>query len=134
MQATLTSARPKTGRATTQTGRQTAWRTAIGRAATVFGIAAAVTTLTPLAGAMADDEPASPGTPIIRSGERGEVMSGVGEERIAEQQAVLGGDSSSGAPIFVKDGNPAELPVIDGEAGVICSKGQAGKAGVITCS
>jgi hypothetical protein len=97
--------------------------------------------LTPAGAALADDDPSSPATPIIRGADRGTAVAGAGDVRQATQLpdghgnyvAIQGGDVSAGAPIPVKDGNATKLPEINGEAGVICSTGQNVRSAMIPC-
>lgn len=119
MQATLTSARPfQTGMPAAEDGPTAALRGATRRkralrAAAAIGVAAAGMVLAPMATAFADDsEYVSPAAPIFRQSDRGYAMSGVGDERVAEKGAVLGGTTSGGAPILINDGNAAPLPEI----------------------
>ena len=77
----------------------------------------------------------------MRGADRGAAMSGTGEIRTGSQVrdannnyvAILGGNTPAGAPILVKDGNARDMPVIGGEAGVICSKGQNKRSAMIPC-
>jgi hypothetical protein len=149
VQATLTYACPfQTGIATNMDAdgpvtarRHTANRRFTIRAATVVGLAAIGMVLAPAGGALADDDPSSPATPIIRGADRGTAVAGAGDVRQATQLpdghgnyvAIQGGDVSAGAPITVKDGNAAKLPVITGEAGVICSASQNVRSAMIPC-
>lgn len=92
----------------------------------------ALASLLGAAGANAEDGTA--GSPIVRKADRGTVMTGVGEARLATQ-----GLLSFGAPKVVKDGNFTELPslggnqaICDGDAAVTLRQGFAVN-GMINC-
>jgi hypothetical protein len=111
------------------------------QAVAVVGITATGMILSPMAGALADDGPASPASPIIRGADRGTAIAGASEVRSGTQVQdahgnyvmIQGGDTSAGSPILVKDGNAGKLPTIGGEAGVICSASQNFHSAMIPC-
>ena len=83
--------------------------------------------------AQADDQYVSPSVPIIRNSDRGIVMSGVGDERMAEMLKVHGGVPSAGAPIPIHDGGTASLPKVGGAGPILCTKGWNGRSTIISC-
>jgi hypothetical protein len=103
-----------------------------GRRAAVAAAFMALSVFAPAANAWADDEKPSPSTPTIRQNDRGYVSPGGastnrGVTKIntgGPQVTMRGGKPSEGAPILIKDGNPADLQVIQVDDAVICSKSQ----------